>query len=375
MSWQRLASIVRKEVAQLLRDRRTLGSMISLPVIQLVLFGYLSSQVLHQPTVVWDQSSSAESRALIQAFENTRYFAVRYAARTLREVERRLDAGQARVGLVIPPDYARRVRAGTPAQVMVVVDASDATGAQVLMAVAGGVGASLSQDLAVRALARRGQRAPPPPVEVRTRAWYNPNLESRVFIVPGVLGLIMMFTTTFMTMGTIVRERELGTLEQIVVTPLRPAELMLGKILPLVALGYLNLTFILVLAWLWFDVAVRGSLVLLYAVTLAFFFSSLGVGVLISTVSRTFNQATQLAQLVLLPSILLSGFLFPRESLPPPLQGIGYGVPLTYFITVLRGIIVKGVGIADLWPQILALVGLGSLVFTLAIVRFQKRID
>ena len=153
MSWQRLASIVRKEVAQLLRDRRTLGSMISLPVIQLVLFGYLSSQVLHQPTVVWDQSSSAESRALIQAFENTRYFAVRYAARTLREVERRLDAGQARVGLVIPPDYARRVRAGTPAQVMVVVDASDATGAQVLMAVAGGVGASLSQDLAVRALA------------------------------------------------------------------------------------------------------------------------------------------------------------------------------------------------------------------------------
>lgn len=375
MSWQRLVSIVRKEVAQLLRDRRTLGSMISLPVIQLVLFGYLSSQVLHQPTVVWDQSTSAESRALIQAFENTRYFTVRYAARTLPEVERRLDAGQARVGVVIPPDYARRVRAGEPAQVMVVVDASDATSAQVLMSVAAGVGASLSQDLTVRALARRGQRPPAPPVEVRTRAWYNPNLESRVFIVPGVLGLIMMFTTTFMTMGTIVRERELGTLEQIVVTPLRPAELMLGKILPLVALGYLNLTFILVLAWLWFDVAVRGSLVLLYAVTLAFFFSSLGVGVLISTVSRTFNQATQLAQLVLLPSILLSGFLFPRESLPPLLQGIGYGVPLTYFITVLRGIIVKGVGIADLWPQILALVGLGSLVFTLAIVRFQKRID
>jgi ABC-2 type transport system permease protein len=375
VSWQRLVSIVRKEVAQLLRDRRTLGSMISLPVIQLVLFGYLSSQVLHQPTVVWDQSTSAESRALIQAFENTRYFTVRYAARTLPEVERRLDAGQARVGVVIPPDYARRVRAGEPAQVMVVVDASDATSAQVLMSVAAGVGASLSQDLTVRALARRGQRPPAPPVEVRTRAWYNPNLESRVFIVPGVLGLIMMFTTTFMTMGTIVRERELGTLEQIVVTPLRPAELMLGKILPLVALGYLNLTFILVLAWLWFDVAVRGSLVLLYAVTLAFFFSSLGVGVLISTVSRTFNQATQLAQLVLLPSILLSGFLFPRESLPPLLQGIGYGVPLTYFITVLRGIIVKGVGIAYLWPQILALVGLGSLVFTLAIVRFQKRID
>ncbi len=173
----------------------------------------------------------------------------------------------------------------------------------------------------------------------------------------------------------IVRERELGTFEQLVVTPIRPSELLLGKIVPLVGLGYVNLTFIVVLAWIWFGVGVKGSLLLLYVLTLAFFFSSLGIGTLISTVSRTFPQAAQLAQLILLPSILLSGFLFPRESLPPFLQGVGLLIPLTYYITVIRGIMVKGVGMEFLWPSILALVALGVVVFAAAIVRFQKKLD
>ena len=171
------------------------------------------------------------------------------------------------------------------------------------------------------------------------------------------------------------RERELGTLEQLVVTPIRPSELMLGKILPLIGLGYINLTFILLLAWAWFGVTVKGSILLLYVMTLAFFFSSLGIGTLLSTVSRTFQQAAQLAQLVLLPSILISGFLFPRESLPKVLYWIGYAVPLTYFVTIIRGILVKGVGFRYLYPQIIPLVFLGAVVFTLAIVRFQKKID
>ncbi|MDR7568314.1 MAG: ABC transporter permease, partial [Armatimonadota bacterium] len=310
MSARRLRSIVRKETAQLLRDRRTLGIMITLPIIQLVLYGYLTNEVLHQPTAVWDQCACSESRILVRAFENTRYFAVRWWVRDLREMERRLDRGQAKIGIVIPPDYARRLRAGEVAQVLVVVDASDATSARVVLSVASGVGARLSQDLTVQLLRRRGQRTVPQPVEVRTRAWYNPDLRSQVFIVPGILGAILQFTTTFLTIGVIVRERELGTFEQLVVTPIRPAELMLGKILPLVALGYINLTFILALAWAWFGVTVKGSLLLLYVLTLAFFFSSLGLGTLISTVSRTFTQAAQLAQLILLPSILLSGFLF-----------------------------------------------------------------
>ncbi len=375
MSVQRLLSIVRKETAQLLRDRRTLGTIITLPILQLVLYGYLSNEVLHQPTAVWDQSNSTESRALVRTFENTRYFAVRYYVGSLREIERRLDAGQAKIGLVIPPDYAKRIRGGEPVQVMVVVDASDATSARVILSVAAGVGNTISRDVGVVQLRRRGQRPPPPAVDVRTRAWYNPNLQSSLFIVPGVLGLVLQFTTTFLTIGTIVRERELGTFEQLVVTPIRPAELMLGKILPLIGLGYINLTFILLLAWAWFGVAVKGSVLLLYVMTLAFFFSSLGIGTLISTVSRTFSQAVQLAQLILLPSILISGFLFPRESLPPLLQWLGLAVPLTYFVTVLRGILIKGVGFQDLYPQIIPLVILGGIVFALAITRFQKKLD
>ena len=375
MNLQRLFSIIRKETAQLLRDRRTLGTIITLPIIQMVLYGYLSNEVLHQPTAVWDQSASTESRALVSTFENTRYFSVRYWASNLGEIERRLDAGQVKVGLVIPPDYAKRLRGGEPVQVMIMVDASDATSARVILSVAGGVGASISRDVGIVQLARAGLRPPPQPVEVRTRAWYNPNLQSQLFIVPGVLGLVLQFTTTFLTIGAIVRERELGTLEQLVVTPIRPSELMLGKILPLIGLGYINLTFILLLAWAWFGVTVKGSILLLYVMTLAFFFSSLGIGTLLSTVSRTFQQAAQLAQLVLLPSILISGFLFPRESLPKVLYWIGYAVPLTYFVTIIRGILVKGVGFRYLYPQIIPLVCLGAVVFTLAIVRFQKKID
>ncbi len=375
MSLQRMWSIMRKEIAQIVRDRRTLSSIIMLPIIQLMLYGYLSNEVLHQPTIVWDQSNSAESRALVAAFENTRYFSVRYWARNLKEVEGRIDGGQAKVGLVIPPDYASRVRSGRQAQVLAVVDASDATSARVVLSVASGVGASLSRDLSVQLLQRQGLHVPPPPVEVRTRAWYNPNLQSQVFILPGVLATILQFITTFLSVSVIVREREIGTLEQLVVTPIRPVELMLGKIIPLMGLGYIDITFILLLGWLWFGVGVKGSLLLLYALALAFFFSSLGMGTLISTVSKNFQQALQLSQLILLPSLLLSGFLFPRESLPPLLQWVGLALPLTHFVTVVRGIVIKGVGITFLWRPIVPLLILGVVVFGLAIIRFQKKID
>lgn len=375
MNLQRLSSIMRKEVTQILRDRRTLTSMISLPVIQLILYGYLSNEVLHQPTVVWDQSNTAESRLLITTFENTRYFRVSAYARELADIESRLDGGQAKVGIVIPPDYATQIRSGRPTQVLVVVDATDATSANTLLSVAAGAGASISRDLAVEILQRQGQRAPPTLVDIRSRAWYNPDLKSQVFIVPGILAVVMQFATTFLSIVVIVREREMGTLEQLVVTPIQPIELMLGKIIPLIGLAYINLTVILLLGWVWFGVAVKGSLLLLYTVTLAFFFSSLGIGTLISTVARSFQQALQLAQLTLLPSILISGFLFPRESLPVALQWVGLALPLTYFVLVVRGIIIKGVGIVFLWRQIIPLVVLGLIVFGVAIRRFQKKID
>jgi ABC-2 type transport system permease protein len=256
-----------------------------------------------------------------------------------------------------------------------IVDASEPTSARTVLALAGEVGQVLSTQLILQQAARRGIPPPGQLIDVRARAWYNPTLAQVNFIVPGVIALILVFVTTFQAVTVIVRERERGTIEQLVVTPITGTELLLGKVIPLIGLGYIEITITLLLASLWFHMPIKGSLLLLYALSLAFFFSTLGTGVLISAVSKTFQQATQVAQLVLLPSMLLSGFIFPRESLPYWLQVIGGIFPLTYFIVVLRGILVKGVGIEYLWRQILPLVGLGVLMFAVAISRFQKRVD
>ena len=376
MSLRRLGSVIRKEVLQIVRDRRTLATIISLPIIQLILYGYLSNDVTHIATAVFDQSRTPESRRLLEAFANSTYVDLRYYTIGFDQVRRLLDGGEAKIGILIPPDYARRLGAGRTATVEVIVDASEPTSARTVLALAAQVGQRLSTDVIVERSARQtGARPPSGPVDVRTRAWYNPTLQNVNFIVPGVIAIILMFVTTFQAVTVIVRERERGTMEQLVVTPITGLELMLGKVIPLVALGYIQITVTLLLASLWFHMPIKGSLLLLYVLSLAFFFSTLGIGTLISTVSKTFQQATQLAQLVLLPSILISGFIFPRESLPQALQLIGRLLPLTYFVIVLRGILIKGVGIEYLWHQILPLVGLGVLVFVVAIRRFQKRID
>jgi ABC-2 type transport system permease protein len=376
MSLRRLWSVVRKEILHLVRDRRTLATIISLPIIQLILYGYLSNDVTHIPTAVFDESRTPESRALLDAFVNTTYVDVRYYTTGFEQVRRLLDAGDAKIGILIPPDYARRIRAGRQATVQVIVDASEPTSARTVLALAAQVGQVLSTRLVVRQEARQtGVPPPPPPVDIRARAWYNPTLQNVNFIVPGVIAIILMFVTTFQAVTVIVRERERGTIEQLVVTPITGLELMLGKVVPLIGLGYVEITVTLLLASAWFHVPIKGSLLLLYVLSLAFFFSTLGVGVLISTVSKTFQQAAQMAQLVLLPSILISGFIFPRESLPGWLQVIGGLFPLTYFVIVIRGILIKGVGLEYLWRQVIPLVGLGVLVFAAAINRFQKRVD
>jgi len=376
MNLRRLRSVIRKEFIQIIRDRRTLVTIITLPIIQLILYGYLSNDVTHISTAAFDESRTPESRRLLDAFTNTTYVDLRYYTTGFDQVRRLIDGGQAKIGILIPPDYAERIRAGRTATVEVVVDASEPTSARTVLALAGQVGSVLSTDLIIRQSQRLTGAAPrAAPVDIRTRAWYNPTLQNVNFLVPGVIAIILMFVTTFQAVTVIVRERERGTMEQLVVTPITGLELMLGKVIPLVVLGYVQITVTLVLASLWFHVPIKGSLLLLYVLSLAFFFSTLGLGALISTVSKTFQQATQVAQLVLLPSILISGFIFPRESLPYALQWLGGLLPLTYFVIVIRGILIKGVGIEYLWHQILPMMGLGVLVFALAIRRFQKRID
>ena len=376
MSLRRLRSIVRKEFIQLIRDRRTLVTIITLPIMQLMLYGYLSNDVTHISTAVFDESRTPESRTLLNTFANTTYVDLRYYTTSFAGVQRLIDGGQAKIGIWVPPDYASRLRSGRTAQVEVIVDASKPTSARAVLALSGGVGQVLSTQLLVQQTQRlTGGQPNALPVDVRARAWYNPTLENVNFIVPGVIAIILMFVTTFQAVTVIVRERELGTMEQLVVTPITGAELMLGKVIPLVVLAYAQITLTLFLASAWFHMPIKGNLLLLYALSLTFFFSTLGVGALISTVSKTFQQAAQMAQLVLLPSILISGFIFPRESLPRGLQVIGGVLPLTYFVIILRGILIKGVGFPYLWRQILPMVAIGVAVFAVAISRFQKRID
>ncbi len=376
MNLRRLTSIIRKELIQILRDRRTLVTIISLPIMQLILYGYLSNDVTHIPAAVFDESRTPESRTLLDAFENTTYVDLRYYTTGFEQVHRLIDGGDAKIGIWIPPDYAARLRSGRTAQVEVIVDASEPTSARSVLALSTQVGQELSTQLIVQETQRlSGTRPNALPVDVRPRAWYNPTLENVNFIVPGVIAIVLMFVTTFQAIVVIVRERELGTMEQLVVTPITGLELILGKVIPLVALAYVQITLTLFLASVWFHVPIKGNLALLYVLSLTFFFSTLGVGALISTVSKTFQQAAQMTQLILLPSILISGFIFPRESLPRALQVIGNVLPLTYFVIILRGILIKGIGLEYLWRQILPMAVIGVAVFAIAINRFQKRID
>lgn len=374
MNWRRVWTIAVKEFTQFFRDRRTVAATMLMPLVQVVLYGYLSNDIRHEPTIVWDLSRSTESRRLLQALTNSQYFTITAYAASMSDVVHSIDAGKSLAGIVIPPDYARVLHQKKSPEVMVAVDASDATAARTALSVAQAVGGSITQQMQVKEVRVRGAPASRVGVDVRARAWYNPGLRQEVFIVPGVLALIMQFTMTFLSMSTIVRERELGTLEQLVVSPIRSGELMLGKMIPLMTIGYINLTTILLLAVLWFGVPVAGSVLMLYFAVFVFFFTTLGLGTFVSTIAKTYIQAIQLIQFFLLPSMLLSGFIFPVAAMPRVLQWLSYLVPLTYFLTIVRGIIIKGVGLNYLWSQLGLLMLFGFAVFATAVLRFQKRI-
>ncbi len=372
---RRLVAIIVKEFIQVIRDRRTLAMALLMPVIQLLLFGYaITTDVQHLPTIVLDQSRSQESRTLIQRFENSRYFDVQWSAFNVSAVQDAIDRGAARVGIVVPADFARTLQAGRSAQVQVIVDASDPIVARSAISAAEGIGQVVSVEIVGRRLART-TGVFELPIDVRTRAWYNPDLRSVNFMVPGLLAVVLQMLTMMLTAVAIVRERELGTLELLVATPIRKSELMLGKILPYVVLGYVDITLALLIAAFWFRVPIRGSLALLYGLALIFYLTTLGQGVLISTVSRTQRQAMQASFFAFLPSILLSGFLFPREGMPLVIQWIGYGIPLTYFLIIVRGIILKGIGLGMLANQVVPLAVLGLVFFAASVIRFQKRLE
>ena len=373
----RLLSLVRKEFIQILRDPRTLALTILMPVMQLVLLGYAATNdVRNVSLAVLDQDRSPASRALLDAYLAADYFRLDYAVEAEDDLQALIDSGRARAGLIIPPGYGTALTAGRTAQVAFVIDGSDPTLANTALAAATLVGQARATQLTVQRLAQRGQgAAAQPAIEVRTQVWYNPDLVSSYFMIPAMIGLILQFLTTILTATAIVRERERGTIEQLIVTPLRAWELVIGKLSPYVLIAFFCMLEILVAGVLIFGVPINGSLPLLLGLSALFLVTTLGLGLFISTISNTQQEAMLAAMFTMLPSIFLSGFFFPLAAMPVPLQVISYAVPLRYFLVVVRGIILKGVGPEALWTEIIALSIFAVVIMGGAALLFKKRLD
>lgn len=366
--------MVKKEFIQMRRDRLTLAIMVAVPVVQLLLFGYaIQTDVRHIPTVVDDESGTPDSRAIISAFENTGNFRIVARVSGRDALDEAIARGTAQAGIVVPHEFPRSLARGGGVgggAIQVIVDAEDPLSSQSAMAAAAGVAQSRNLELLLAAAGRAA-----PPIDVRVRPRYNPGLRSAVFIVPGLVGVILTMTLVLVTAMAIVRERERGTLEQLIVTPITKTELMLGKIVPYVGVGLVQMTTVLFLGRWVFDVPLTGNLFLLYGVTLIFVVASLSFGLFISTLVRTQSQAMQASFFFVMPNVLLSGFMFPRAAMPAAAQWIGLLLPLTYFLKILRGILLKGVGLTEIWPQVLALIAFATLLIALAVRRFHKTLD
>lgn len=356
------------------RDRMTFAMMVAIPIIQLLLFGFaINTDVKHLATVVFDQSMQQESRDLLNSFTASGYFDLKYTAGSYLEVTRRIENGDAKVGIIFPPDFTPRLKHGRSASIQVIVDASDSLAASTAISTAQLIGQMKSQDVLIKRVQGMGKKLQTP-YDIRIRPWYNPDFISAFYMVPGILGIILTMTMVMMTSMAIVRERERGTLEQLIVTPMKSYELMLGKIIPYILVGYIQMTLALMFGVLVFDVPIRGSVILLYILTSFFIIASLALGVLISTITKTQMQAMQMSFFVLLPSILLSGFMFPREAMPKVIAAIGNLFPLTFYLKILRWIILKGLGISYLWSQVLALTAFITAILTVSVLKFQKKI-
>jgi ABC-2 type transport system permease protein len=373
---QRFLAILQKEFLQILRDRRTLMVMIILPIAQLLIFGYaVETDVRHLPTLVVDNDRTQVSWQFMEKLFNTTYFDFRGYVASEQALIAAIDGGQAKVGIVIPNQFAADVeRSG--AQALVLIDGSDPGVARSALSAATTAAQSYAVTLLGQSISRRAGGTPMlAPIDLRTRLLYNPDMRSINFMLPGILGLIMQTQAVMLTAFAVVRERERGTIEQLLVTPIRPWELLLGKITPYIVLTLLNTGMVLAIGLFWFGVPFKGNIFLFFALSLLFLFSSLGLGLLISTVASTQQQAQQLSTLIMLPSLLISGYIFPRESMPLLIRDLGALVPLTYFLQIVRGIILKGVGLEYLKSNVLPLAIFSALVFGVSASTFKRRLE
>jgi ABC-2 type transport system permease protein len=370
-------SIVRKEFLQLRRDPRLFPVLFISPVLQLLLLGYAANlDVREIPSVVCDLDRSAASRGFLDQFVNSGYFSVRADLGRMEDIDPYLDNGRAAMAFIIPRGFGDDLAAARPAAVMIIADGAESQSATIGVNYANMIAGRYAQRLILQRFARiRGAVGKPVLVEAEVRIWYNPELRSRNFMVPGVLGLILMIMTIALASMGIVREKEAGTMEQLIVTPIRPHQLIAGKLLPFVLIGLVDATFVLVVARGWFGIPIRGSVALLYVLSLAFMLSTLGIGLFISTISRTQQQAMFTTIFFIMPMILLGGFVFPIENMPVFFQHVSRVVPTRYYFVIIRGIMLRGAGWRELWDQAAALLVIGTVLFALSVLRFRKKLD
>ena len=374
-SLSRIGHMVRKEVIQISRDRRMFGLILLMPLIELLIFGYVvATDIDNIDIAVCDYSRSAESRAYVEQLERSGYFRVRAPCTRLADVNWLLDRGEVRIVLTIPPEFSSRLKRNEPATVMAAIDGTNSNTATIASAYLEQV--TLTQAVDVQFA---GGTSPPrlvrhPVVAVEPRVWFNPELRSVKFMVPGIICVLLMESLVILTAVAIVREKEQGTMEQLIVTPIRAHELILGKAIPFVGLGYVNMIIVVLAGTFWFEVSIQGSIGLMFAFSGLFMLTALGMGLLASTVSNTQQQASMTGQFIILPNLFFSGFMFPIASMPPVVQWLTYGIPLRYYITIVRGIFLKGVGWAELWDEAAILLLYGLVVLGTASLAFRKRV-
>jgi ABC-2 type transport system permease protein len=372
----RLLSLIRKEFIQIARDPRTLVLTFVFPIMMLLLLGYAATNdVRNIPLAVYDQDKSDASRMLLDAYRAADYFNFAYEVGSSEEIEKLIDSGAARAAIIIPPDYSKQINGNTPAQIGFIIDGSDPTLASTALSAATLIGQSRGVELVQQRMLMTGKSGVSNVIDIRTQVWYNPEMVSAYYMIPGLIGMILQFLTTILTATSIVRERERGTIEQLIVTPLKPWELVIGKITPYVIIAFADTIEVLIAGALIFHVPINGSISLLLLLCALFLVTTLGIGLFISTVANTQQEAMLTTMFTIMPSIFLSGFFFPLAAMPQILQIISYVVPLRYFLIIARGIVLKGVGVEAIYPEVIALSIFAVVIMSAAAIRFRKRLD
>ena len=376
MNLTRTWAVIRKEFIHVLRDVRSLGMAIGIPMIMLLLFGYaLTLDVDNVPMAIWDRSSTAESREFLSHFSGSRYFSINNHSKSFSEIESALDTRKALMGLVIPENFDQQIKAGRRVPVQLIVDGSDANTSTIAIGYAEAISLNYSQAITLERSSRLAGTKQKMPLDVRSRVWFNPDMQSKNYIIPGLIAIIMMVIAALITSLTVAREWENGTMEQLIATPVQRSELILGKLAPYFVIGMIDVTLAVLMGEFLFDIPLQGSVPLLFVIAAIFLIGTLGMGIMISVMARGQLVASQLAMVTtFLPAFLLSGFVFAIANMPYPLQLVSYAIPARYFVTLIKGIYLKGIGLEIMWFEALLLVVYGIAVILIAHVKFKKKL-